>query len=204
MSTTEPGTALEADAIGSSAPVVEERSPTFESSIVPHATIAGRSLLAVVAIMTFLASITAGAVSIIRDAAGEWQSDVAREITIQIRPIADHDIETELAKVIAITRAFPGIGEVRPYSREETTRLLEQGADPGQSIYTYNSWDKLLLCAGERGYRQIESMLARAMKRRFNYTPDFDVLKGAIIARDSRKIGVVLRRQPSLARASCP
>ena len=40
------------------------------------------------------------------------------------------------------------------------------------------------------------------MRKRFNYTPDFDVLKEAIIARDSRKIGAVLRRQPNLAQAS--
>ena len=28
--------------------------------------------------------------------------------------------------------------------------LLDRGADPGQSIYTYNSWNKLLLFAKER------------------------------------------------------
>src|SRR6266851_3678580 len=66
--------------------------------------------------------------------------------------------------------------------------LLDQGADPGQSVYTYNSWDKLLLCARERGHRQIETLLQRALRQRFNYTPDFDVLKEAIIARDARKI----------------
>src|SRR5438309_1867547 len=47
--------------------------------------------------------------------------------------------------------------------------LLDRGADPGQSVYTYNSWDKLLVCARERGQRRIESMLERAMTRRFNY-----------------------------------
>lgn len=80
--------------------------------------------------------------------------------------------------------------------------LLDQDADPGQSVYTYNSWDKLLLGARERGHGQIESLLQRAMQKRFNYMPDFDVLKEAIIARDARKIGAVLRRQPNLARAS--
>jgi ankyrin repeat protein len=80
--------------------------------------------------------------------------------------------------------------------------LLDQGADPGQSVYTYNSWDKLLFCATERGHRQIELLLQRAMQKRFNYTPDFDVLKEAILTRDSRKIGAVLRRQPNLVRAS--
>jgi ankyrin repeat protein len=80
--------------------------------------------------------------------------------------------------------------------------LLDQGADPGQSVYTYNSWDKLLLCARERGHRQIESILRRAMQKRFDYTPDFDVLKEVIISRDSRRIAAVLRRQPKLMRAS--
>jgi ankyrin repeat protein len=80
--------------------------------------------------------------------------------------------------------------------------LLEQGADPGQSRYTYNSWDKLLRAARERGHRRIESLLQQAMRKRFNYTPAFEVLKEAIVARDARKIGAVLRRQPDLARAS--
>ncbi len=80
--------------------------------------------------------------------------------------------------------------------------LLDQGADPGQSIYTYNSWDKLLLCAKERGHRQIEPLLQRAMQKRYSYAPDFEALKDAIIARDSREIGAVLRRPPNLARAS--
>jgi ankyrin repeat protein len=80
--------------------------------------------------------------------------------------------------------------------------LLDQSADPGQSRATYNSWDKLLLGARERGRRRIESMLERAMKRRFNYNPNFEALKEAIIARNAAKIGAVLRRRPELARAS--
>ncbi len=39
------------------------------------------------------------------------------------------------------------------------------------------------------------------MERRFNYTPDFDRLKDAIIARDSAGIDEVLRQQPALATA---
>jgi ankyrin repeat protein len=80
--------------------------------------------------------------------------------------------------------------------------LLDCGADPGQSVYTYNSWDKLLRCAGERGFSQIGSLLERAMKKRFNYLPQFEGLKEAIIARDRRKINTVVRRQPELATAS--
>ena len=80
--------------------------------------------------------------------------------------------------------------------------LLDHGADPGQSIYTYNSWDKLLHCAKERGNRPIELLLRRAMKKKFNFAPEFDLLKQSILERNGRKVGEVLRRQPNLVRAS--
>jgi ankyrin repeat protein len=80
--------------------------------------------------------------------------------------------------------------------------LLNQGADPGQSRFTYNSWDKLLASARERGHRRIESLLRRAMTRRFAYAPNFDLLKESIVARDTRRIRAVLRQQPHLAQAS--
>jgi cell division transport system permease protein len=58
-------------------------------------------------------------------AASEWQSDVAREVTIQVRPTAGRDIEAELRKAADIARAAPGVVDVRPYSREESARLIE-------------------------------------------------------------------------------
>jgi cell division transport system permease protein len=99
--------------------------PRFEAPIVPRTTVSGHALVAVVAIMTFLASLTAGVVMLVRTAANEWQADVAREVTIQIRPAAGRDIEADVAKAAAIARAAPGVAEVRPYSRAETMQLLE-------------------------------------------------------------------------------
>ena len=58
------------------------------SPIVPRASISGRALVAVVAIMTFLASITTGTVLLVSASAAEWQSEVGSEITIQVRPQA--------------------------------------------------------------------------------------------------------------------
>jgi ankyrin repeat protein len=80
--------------------------------------------------------------------------------------------------------------------------LLESGADPGQSRYTYNSWDKLLLTARANGHREVESLLVQAMEKRFNYSSDFDQLKDAIIARDSVRIEAVLQQRPDLVTAS--
>jgi ankyrin repeat protein len=97
---------------------------------------------------------------------------------------------------------FPIHMAVRAGHAEIVKLLLARGADPGQSRFTYNSWDKLLLCVRERGHHQVESLLQRAMQKRFSYAPDFDVLREAIIARDWRRIGTLLRRRPSLARTS--
>jgi ankyrin repeat protein len=80
--------------------------------------------------------------------------------------------------------------------------LLDHGADPGQSLYTYYSWDKLLHAARLREHRQIESLLQKAMRKRFRYAPEFDELKDGIIARDSKKVNTVLRRQPALVSAA--
>jgi len=85
MSTIEPSMAADEQASEPPAPVPAGSLPRFETPIVPKATIAGRALVAVIAIMTFLASLTTGAVMLVRAAAVDWQSEVSREITVQIR-----------------------------------------------------------------------------------------------------------------------
>src|SRR6266436_1246120 len=108
--------------------------PRFETPIVPQATISGRALVAVVAIMTFLSSLTVGAVMLVRSAASEWQSDVAREVTIQIRPVDGRDIEADVRAAGEIARAATGVGSVQVYSKEESARLLEPWLGTGLAI----------------------------------------------------------------------
>ncbi len=104
------------------------------ASIVPRSSISGRALVAVVAIMTFLASLTTGAVMLVLGSAAEWQSDVAREMTIQLRPEPGHDLDAEVADAAAIARATPGITAVRPYTAAESARLLEPWLGTGLSL----------------------------------------------------------------------
>jgi len=99
--------------------------PKRVTSIVPRHSIAGRALIAVIAIMTFLASLTAGSVMMVRSAATQWQSAVAREVTIQIRPAADRDVEADVAAAQTIARGFRGVSEARAYSTQESAALLE-------------------------------------------------------------------------------
>lgn len=108
--------------------------PRFETALVPRNSISGRALIAVVAIMTFLASITTGAVILIGNAAGEWQSEVAREVTIQVIPAPGRDVDGSVDKAVATARAFPGVSDVRAYSKEESSKLLEPWLGNGLSL----------------------------------------------------------------------
>ncbi|EKS32719.1 hypothetical protein HMPREF9696_03696 [Afipia clevelandensis ATCC 49720] len=104
------------------------------SPIVPRGSIAGRALIAVVAIMTYLASMTTGAVLLVRASAAEWQSDVSSELTIQVRPSPGRDIERDIRSVVDVTQAQPGILEVRPYTKDESAKLLEPWLGAGLSL----------------------------------------------------------------------
>ena len=119
--------------LGNERPQVAARA-RIQSPIVPRASIAGRALVAVVAIMTFLASITTGAVLLVRSSAAEWQSNVSSELTIQLRPSPGRDIERDVRAVVEATRAQPDILEVRPFTAEESAKLLEPWLGTGLSL----------------------------------------------------------------------
>src|SRR5450631_1998038 len=108
--------------------------PRFDTPLVPRNSISGRALIAVVAIMTFLASLTTGAVILVSGAASEWQADVAREVTIQVIPAPGRNLDAIVDKAAAVARAFPGIGDVLPYSKEESAKLLEPWLGSGMSL----------------------------------------------------------------------
>jgi cell division transport system permease protein len=88
--------------------------PRGDSALVPRQSIAGHALVAVVAIMTFLASLTTGAVILVSQAASEWQSDVSREITIQIIPSAGRELDAAGDNAATPARAITRITDVRP------------------------------------------------------------------------------------------
>jgi cell division transport system permease protein len=110
------------------------RGPRSAAAIVPKSSIAGRSLAAVIAIMTFLAGLTAGAVMMVVSAASDWRAEVGREVTIQVRPVAGRDIEADVAKAAGIARATTGIADVRAYTKEESARLVEPWLGNGLNL----------------------------------------------------------------------
>jgi cell division transport system permease protein len=88
----------------------------------------------VIAIMTFLASLTTGAVILVSASARSWQTELAREVTIQVRPASERDMEADLRRASEIARATPGVSDVRAYSKEESARLLEPWLGSGLNV----------------------------------------------------------------------
>src|SRR6202789_1624015 len=119
--------------LGRERPQVPARARNM-SPIVPRGSISGSALVAVVAIMTFLASITTGTVLLVSASAAEWQSEVASEITIQVRPTPGRDLDRDAAAVIEAMRAQSGILEIRPFTKAESAKLLEPWLGSGLSL----------------------------------------------------------------------
>src|SRR6476620_10391731 len=102
--------------------------------IVPAQNIAGRALVLVIAIMTFLSCLTFGAVTLVRDTASVWENQISREATIQIKPVDGLDMEAALAQASQIAGEFPGVKSTKIVDREATARLLEPWLGSGLNI----------------------------------------------------------------------
>ncbi len=104
------------------------------ASIVPAQNIAGRALVLVIAIMTFLSCLTFGAVTLVRDTASVWENQISREATIQIKPVDGLDMEAALTAAEGIASGFPGVRGARTIDRAATARLLEPWLGSGLDI----------------------------------------------------------------------
>jgi len=120
------------------------------SSIVPPQSIAGRALVLVVTIMTLLACLTYGAVTLVYDAARDWQSDIATEMTVQIRPAEGLDLPAEIEKVRKAVAAVPGIASVAAMDDRSTLSLLEPWLGGNIDINDLPVPRLLVLTVGER------------------------------------------------------
>ena len=139
-----------------------EALPRFETPIVPQATIAGRALVAVVAIMTFLASLTTGAVMLVR-ARGERMAVGGRARGHDPGPPRGRPRHRGRRRQGRRDRArgVPGVAEVRPYSKEEAARLLEPWLGTGLCSSTICRCRASSWCGSRPARRPISRNCAR-------------------------------------------
>ncbi len=95
------------------------------AAIVPERSVAGRTLVLLIAIMTFLSAVTLGGVVLVQKSALAWSADVGREVTIQLRPVQGEVMESNLRTAVALAQATPGVSSARALTLEESRQLLE-------------------------------------------------------------------------------
>jgi cell division transport system permease protein len=104
--------------------------------LVPEDSIAGRALVVVIAIMTFLACLTAGGAILVSEASEAWRGDVSRDVTIQIKPRAGEDVEALVAAAAEIASRAPGVADAVAYTKAQSEAMLApwlgEGVDLGQ------------------------------------------------------------------------
>jgi cell division transport system permease protein len=104
------------------------------NQLVPENTVAGNALTVVVAIMSFLACLTLGAVTLVRDASRDWQLDVQREVTIQVKPTQGVDLDQATARAAALARKAPGVVGVEVLDAGDDAKLLEPWLGTGLDL----------------------------------------------------------------------
>ena len=125
-------------------PTVAARPPHPKTTpIVPARSVAGRTLMLLIAIMTFLSSVTLGGVVLVQKSAIAWSSDVSREVTIQIKPIAGEDMDANLRLAVSLANRGKKVALVDANDRLGGTCLL-WGCIPTKALlFTAEIWDHL-------------------------------------------------------------
>jgi RNA polymerase sigma factor (sigma-70 family) len=80
--------------------------------------------------------------------------------------------------------------------------LVEHGAELGKSRYMYNSWNKLIDEVDHRGHQTVKKLIEATLQERYNYHPNFNIVRDAIQARDRETVEKLISENPKLATAS--
>lgn len=102
--------------------------------IVPEKSVAGRTLLLMITIMSFLSAVTLGGVVLVQKSAIAWSADVGREVTIQIRPVEGEVMESNLRTAVSLAETTPGVASARALTIEESQQLLEPWLGAGLDL----------------------------------------------------------------------
>ncbi|WP_019219391.1 cell division protein FtsX [Bartonella florencae] len=104
------------------------------TAIIPRSNISGQALVAVIAIMTFLSSLTLIGVDLVHRAAQNWSREISYEATIQIRPMENVDIEKSLHDAVELVKTFPGVEDAKIVDQTATEKLLEPWLGTGFNL----------------------------------------------------------------------
>ncbi len=105
-----------------------------DQPLVPVDNVAGRALMAVIAILTFLASLSAGAAVLAARASDQWRGAISNEMTIQVRPDSHRKIDDDVAHAVMLASGLKEVESVRAVPKVESDKLLEPWLGTGLDL----------------------------------------------------------------------
>ncbi len=95
------------------------------TGLLPRSQMPLKTLMIAMTIMCYLASLSIGALVLINQAVDKWSSDIAGEITIQIRQLDGKDIEERVSKAKTLLDQVKGVTKVEVLDKTAGAKLLE-------------------------------------------------------------------------------
>lgn len=126
--------------------------------IVPERSVAGRTLLLMITIMSFLSAVTLGGVVLVQKSAIAWSADVGREVTIQIRPVEGEVMDSNLRTAVTLAETTPGVSAARALTIEESQALLEPWLGTGLDLSSIEIPRLVVVQLGDPAQADIEGL----------------------------------------------
>lgn len=159
------------------------------SSIVPARSVAGRTLLLLIAIMTFLSGVTLGGVVLVQKSALGWSQDVGREMTIQLRPVEGEVMDSNLRTAVALAEATPGVASARALTLEDTQKLLEPWLGAGLDLNAIDIPRLVVVVLADAGEadipkleRDLQAVKGATLDTHAAWRQQLNVMAGTIVA----------------------
>ena len=83
------------------------------------------TLVIAMSVMCYLATLAIGGMLLINRAVDKWTSDIAGEITVQVRPVPGEDVSAQAQLAAQVLERTEGISNVKVLSEEDAAKLLE-------------------------------------------------------------------------------
>ena len=108
--------------------------PAAHSGLMPADSASGATLHTIVAVMSFLACLTLGAVLTLSRLTTEWTEGLSGSVTVQLLPSPQISPDDQMKEALRLVRHWPGIFAANPLERGEAERLLEPWLGEGNVL----------------------------------------------------------------------
>ena len=104
------------------------------NQILPDTGLSGRALTASMSIMCYLACLALGTLIIVNKSVNLWSSNIASEVTVQIRPANGIEMATAIEAAVSLLEATPGVAATTVLDQSDAAELLEPWLGSGKVL----------------------------------------------------------------------